>query len=327
MTMTETLETPIYPTTEEAASHEPAEKPRTAKRSRSKAAARPAKSGRNRETASGAAKLKVAVNGSVFAAEEAEENSAKVREAETARTKASRSRATSSSGAKRRAEVIGSVYDMEEVGEPSAVGMTVAVETLETQEDDEEELQPNLTAEEVLKEKKPRRIPSRAAVWTWIRRNLLVTGLAVALVVAVVFLTTSRLSLSNENSLNSARTSALAAAQSDAVDLANYSYKNLNQDFGKVLAESTPSFKQDFLQTTAALKTTLTRYDASASAKVLAVGLVSVTANRAVALVFLNQTVDNTLQKNKPVTTTESRVEITLVYSGGHWLIDQVSLV
>ena len=101
--------------------------------------------------------------------------------------------------------------------------------------------------------------------------------------------------------------------------------KHLDQDFGKVLAESTPAFKQDFTQSSEVLKTALTRYDASASANVVAAGLVSATTSRAVVLVFLNQTVYNTLQKSKP--TTESRVEITLLRSGGRWLIDQVSLL
>jgi Mce-associated membrane protein len=149
--------------------------------------------------------------------------------------------------------------------------------------------------------------------------------LAVALVVAVVLLTLAKLSLNSESSLNSARTSALGAAKIYAVDLASYNYKHLNQDFGKVLAESTPAFKQSFSQSSEALKAALTRYNASASAKVVAAGMVSATTSRAVALVFLNQTVDNTIQKNKP--TTESRVEVTLLRSGGRWLIDQVSLL
>jgi Mce-associated membrane protein len=116
-----------------------------------------------------------------------------------------------------------------------------------------------------------------------------------------------------------------ASAKSYAVDLASYNYKNLNQDFGKVLAESTPTFKQNFTQSSEALKTAIVRYDASAWANVVGAGLVSATTSRAVVLVFLNQTVQNTLQKNKP--TTESRVEITLVRSGGRWLIDQVTLL
>jgi Mce-associated membrane protein len=144
-------------------------------------------------------------------------------------------------------------------------------------------------------------------------------------VVAVVFLTLTQLSLNSQNSLNSARTGALSSAKTYAVDLASYNYKTLNQDFGKVLAESTPTFKQNFTLSSEALKTAIVKYDASATANVVGAGLVSVTTSRAVVLVFLNQTVDNTLQKNKP--TTESRVEITLVRSDGRWLIDQVTLL
>ena len=73
------------------------------------------------------------------------------------------------------------------------------------------------------------------------------------------------------------------------------------------------------------MKTAIVRYDASAWANVVGAGLVSATTSRAVVLVFLNQTVQNTLQKNKP--TTESRVEITLLRSAGRWLIEQVSLL
>jgi Mce-associated membrane protein len=152
------------------------------------------------------------------------------------------------------------------------------------------------------------------------------SGLAVALVIAIVSLTMTQLSLSGEQSLNNARTSALAAARSYAADMASYNYQHLKQDFGKVLAESTPAFKQDFNQSTGPLETALNQYHASASGKVVAAGLISATSTRAVVLVFLNQTVDNTLGKGKP-STTEDRVEITLLRSGGRWLIDQVNLV
>ena len=186
---------------------------------------------------------------------------------------------------------------------------------------DHEELQPSPPVAESEAETARRRAPVRS----WVRSNLLVSGLAVALVVAVVFLTLTQLSLNSENSLNSARSSALASAKAYAVDLASYNYKSLDQDFGKVLAESTPAFKQNFTQSSEALKTAIVKYDASATANVVGAGLVSATSSRAVVLVFLNQTVDNTLQKNKP--TTESRVEITLLRSGGRWLIEQVTLL
>ena len=213
--------------------------------------------------------------------------------------------------------------------EPRAARPSLGIQSADhpvIQSADDEELQPiPPRVEDSRQETTRRRAPSWVAVRSWVGSNLLLSGLAVALVVAVVFLTLTQLSLNSENSLNSARTSALAAAKSYAVDLASYNYQHLDQDFGKVLAESTPTFKQNFTQSSDALKTALNRYDASAWANVVAAGLVSATTSRAVVLVFLNQTVDNTLQKSKP--TTESRVEITLLRSGGRWLIDQVSLL
>jgi Mce-associated membrane protein len=335
--MTGTLEAPVYPPGEEGgAIHEPIEKPPVARTSRTRATARPpangseaelsgAKPSRSRATASGAAGRKPKVNGSVHA-QEVEDLSANGSEAEATPPKPSRSRATASGAAGRKPKVNGSVHAAQDVKELSSEGSETAVESPVTESADDEDVQPDPPAKESQEDTKRRFIPSWVAVRSWVRSNLLLSSLAVALVVAVVFLTMTRLSLNNENSLNSARTSAAAAAHSYAVDLASYNYKDLNQDFGKVLGESTPTFKQAFNQSTEALKTSLTRYDASASANVVAVGLLSATTSRAVALVFLNQTVNNTLQKNKP-STTESRVEITLLRSGGRWLIDQVSLL
>jgi Mce-associated membrane protein len=156
---------------------------------------------------------------------------------------------------------------------------------------------------------------------------LVAVCLAVALIVAGILLTVSRMSLSDNDALNSARTSALAASRSYSVELASYDYHHLDQDFGKVLADSTPAFKQTFSQSSSALKTILARYNATATANVIAAGLVSASINRAVALVFLNQTVSNTTQKKGQPATTQSRVEITLLHEHGRWLIDQVSLL
>jgi Mce-associated membrane protein len=150
--------------------------------------------------------------------------------------------------------------------------------------------------------------------------------LAGALLAALVLLGISQMSLRDKNSLNSARTSALAASRSYSVELASYDYHHLDQDFGKVLNDSTPAFKQTFSRSSAALKTILTRYNATAKADVIAAGLVSGSTNRAVALVFLNQTVTNSTQKSGQPTTTQSRVEMTLLHQHGRWLIDQVSL-
>jgi Mce-associated membrane protein len=179
-------------------------------------------------------------------------------------------------------------------------------------------------AEDSLQESQIRRGPW-GAVLGWVRVNLLSSSLAVALVVAVALLALTQVSSNSERSAAVSGTSAIAAAKIYAVDLATYNYKHLNQNFGKVLGESTPMFKQSFNQTSKNLKTLLVRYHASATAKVVAAGIVSATSSRAVALVDLNQTVVNNVQKGKP--TTGSRVEITLLRSGGRWLIDEVTFL
>ena len=88
------------------------------------------------------------------------------------------------------------------------------------------------------------------------------SGLAVALII-------SQVQLSNQDSLNADRTSAVAAAKADAIDVATYSYLHLHRDFGRVEAESTPSFRRSFIRSSDSLSKVLVQYKATASAKVL----------------------------------------------------------
>ena len=109
---------------------------------------------------------------------------------------------------------------------------------------------------------------------------------AVVVAALAVALALSLLALSNQDALGSSRTSALAAARTDAVQLASYDYRDLGRDFGAVVAKSTPSFRRRFTESSDALKSTLTKYKATAEASVVSAGLVSASTSRAVALVF-----------------------------------------
>jgi Mce-associated membrane protein len=131
--------------------------------------------------------------------------------------------------------------------------------------------------------------------------------------------------LGNQNALASSRTSALSASRTYAVELASYNYRDLNRDFSTVSANSTPSFRRTFTESSDALKSTLSQYKATAVANVVSAGVVSASTSRAVVLVFLDQNIANSTQ-TKP-TADRSQVEITLVRSGGRWLIDQVTLL
>jgi Mce-associated membrane protein len=155
--------------------------------------------------------------------------------------------------------------------------------------------------------------------------GIVAVALAVALLLALLQVSDRNALVSNQNALDSARTADLAAASTYSVDLAAYDYRHLDQDFGVVLAHSTPSFKRTFTQSSDTLKATLVKYHATAHANVVAAGVVSATTSRAVVLVFLDQTVTNSTQKQP--TTDRSQVEITLVLSGRTWLIDQVTLL
>lgn len=148
---------------------------------------------------------------------------------------------------------------------------------------------------------------------------------AVATIGLLIALILTMLQLNDANALDSARSSALTAAQTYATQIAGYDYRHLDDDFAAVLANSTPSFKESFTKSSNALKSTLIKYKATAVAKVVSAGVVSATTGQVVVLVFLDQTVNNTNQKAP--TTDRSQIEMTLVSSSGRWLIDQVTLI
>lgn len=169
----------------------------------------------------------------------------------------------------------------------------------------------------------PATTTERSPRWRGSRALLLCGGVTIgALVVALIL---SLLALGNQSALASARTSALAVARTDAVQLASYDYRHLDRDFAIVAGNTTSSFRRSFTQSSDALKSTLLKFKATATASVVSAGLVSASTSKAVALVLLDQRIANSTQKAP--TTDRSQVEITLVSSGGRWLIDQVTLL
>ena len=159
----------------------------------------------------------------------------------------------------------------------------------------------------------------------WMRSNPALAGACLVVAALTVALILSLLALTNQDAQAGARTSALAAARTYAVQLASYDYRNLDRNFATVAGESTPSFRRSFTESSDALKATLAKYKATAGATVVSAGLVSSGTSQAVALVFLTQKIANATQA-KP-TTDRSQVQISLVKSGGRWLINQVTLL
>jgi Mce-associated membrane protein len=148
---------------------------------------------------------------------------------------------------------------------------------------------------------------------------------AVVIVGLVAALLVIGLSGSDSTSLNAYDQSAIAAGQGFALDVATYDYRHLHRDFAKVEAEATPSFRRTFIQSSGGLSKVLLQYHATAKAKALSAGLVSIDASDAVVIVFLNQTVTNTAQKGS--TTDNSRIEVTLLRYGNGWLLQKLKLL
>jgi Mce-associated membrane protein len=158
--------------------------------------------------------------------------------------------------------------------------------------------------------------------------RLAVVALSVVAVLLAAAVVVLGVMLANRSNTDSLRASALSAARTDGVLLSSYDYRNLTgpgSDWAKVEAASTPSFRKNFLSTSADLGKLLTQYNATATGKVLTAGMASLTGSRAVVLLFIDQTVDNTVQKGQS-TTQPLRSQLTLVRQGGRWLIDDLQV-
>lgn len=159
-------------------------------------------------------------------------------------------------------------------------------------------------------------------------------AIAPALVIGAVIITLAAalaftvFQLRHQKSLDSLRSSAIATATTDAGYAASYDYHNLTgkgSPWAKLEANATPKFRKDFVSTSGGLSKLLTQYNATAKGKVTAAGLSSISGSRAVVLLFVDQTVTNTVQK-KGAATQPLRVEVTLLREHGKWLIDNLTV-
>jgi hypothetical protein len=157
-----------------------------------------------------------------------------------------------------------------------------------------------------------------------------ITAIANILVIVILAgaLIFTLLQVSDQNSKNSLRSSAQKAAATYGIYLSSYDYKNLtgpNSAWANVEKHATAKFRQDFTTTSTDLSKLLSQYNATASGQIVDVGLESVTGSKAVALIFVDQTVTNTVQKPNSVTQ-PLRVKLTMLRQNGQWLIDSLQV-
>ena len=147
-------------------------------------------------------------------------------------------------------------------------------------------------------------------------------AVAVAVVLAVVVTGLSHRTGGQGSSASSA--AAEKAATTGAQASLSYDYRHLSTDFAAAEKLMTPSFKANYAnQTSHKVQAPAVKYHAVSVATVEGAGVASMTSSRATVLVFVDQTVRNT-QLSAP-RLDRSRVQVSLVRSGGKWLINNLS--
>lgn len=156
----------------------------------------------------------------------------------------------------------------------------------------------------------------------------LVAILAVVAALVLAALGYSLFRMVSQDDQNSLRSGALRAANQYGVYLSSYNYNDLTgptAPWTLVDQNSTASFRSDFDKTRSSLSSLVKDYHATATGKVVASGLSSVSSGRAVVLLFIDQTVTNSAQK--PGSQTQPlRVEVVLAHQHGKWLIDKLNV-
>ncbi|MFF5989349.1 hypothetical protein [Prauserella flavalba] len=122
-----------------------------------------------------------------------------------------------------------------------------------------------------------------------------------------------------------ARTEALAAAKRYATDLSSYDFKNLEGNFSAVEAGATGKFGEQYQQVSRNLTELIKQHEAVSKGTVLAAGVVEADSDRAVVVLFVDQTITNT---NSPQPRIDrNRMQLTLLHQDDRWLVDDVKLL
>jgi Mce-associated membrane protein len=122
------------------------------------------------------------------------------------------------------------------------------------------------------------------------------------------------------------RTTVLSAAGRYAVDVTSYDYRDLDGSFARVYGESTASFAGQYRTASEAHAAQLTQDQSVSTGTVVAGGIQDLTHERSAdVLVLVNQAITNTSNKTPEVQRSELR--LALVYSGGRWLIGNVTVL
>lgn len=150
--------------------------------------------------------------------------------------------------------------------------------------------------------------------------------LLVALAVVVALAATAALlgaRARSDDRVEQARREAQAAAEAHAVTLLSYDHRHLDRDFAQAGKVLTGRFADDYAATTEkVVRPSAEQVKAVVTADVAASSVVRASENRVVVLLFVDQTTTSTRLEGPKVDL--NRVRMTMVRSGGEWLVSGV---
>lgn len=155
-------------------------------------------------------------------------------------------------------------------------------------------------------------------------RTLLAAVGVVLLVAAVTTAVILGQKLRAEQAVADASQQALATAQQYAVVLTSVDGAKLDENFAAVLAGATGEFKDMYAQSSQQLKQVLIDNKAQAQGKVIAAAVKSATADQVEVMLFLDQSVTNSV--NPQPRLDRNRIIMTMRKVDGRWLASKVEL-
>lgn len=163
----------------------------------------------------------------------------------------------------------------------------------------------------------------RRSLWALRRPPILATTLVVLLLAAGLGYTGTQ--LWQRNAQDSARESAIASAREYALALTTYDHRDLEGNFRTVTDNSAPSFARQYKQVSDGLTQLIQQYQATSRGNVLNQGVVQAGKDRAVLVLFVDQSITNT--NNPQPRVDRTRMQMTLTRPADRWLIEDVRLV
>lgn len=156
------------------------------------------------------------------------------------------------------------------------------------------------------------------------RRHVLLVAAGLVAVVAIAVAVVFGWKLAQANAIDDAAAEALDAARSYAVVLTSVSSDDLDSNFAAVLDGATGEFKDMYAQSSEQLRQLLVDNNATAEGVVIDAGIKSATTTEVEVLLFVDQTVTNTVSPEPRLD--RSRVVMTMELVDGRWLASDVTL-